>query len=122
MPSIAIIGASTHRHKFGNKAVRAYVQAGWTVHPVHSTAEAVEGIPAHPSLRDVPGPLDRVALYLPPEVGLTVLEDVAAVEHGDFFVNPGAESDELVRRARELGLEPRLDCAIVAIGVSPATL
>ncbi len=122
MPSIAIVGASRQQRKFGNKAVRAYLQKGWDVFPVHPSEESIEGCRVFASLRDVPCPLDRVALYLPPHVGLTILEDLAAVEHGDFFVNPGAGSPELTARARELGLEPLDDCAIVAIGVSPAAL
>ncbi|HPU96451.1 MAG TPA: CoA-binding protein, partial [Candidatus Hydrogenedentes bacterium] len=30
MPSIAIVGASPDRKKYGNKAVRAFLQGGWT--------------------------------------------------------------------------------------------
>ena len=29
MPSVAVIGASSARHKFGNRAVRAYLRQGW---------------------------------------------------------------------------------------------
>jgi predicted CoA-binding protein len=66
MPSVAIVGASADRRKFGNKAVRAYQRRGWTVYPVHPTLGEIEGSKAYPSLRDVPGKIDRVALYLPP--------------------------------------------------------
>ena len=104
MPSVAIVGASADRRKFGNKAVRAYQRRGWTVYPVHPALAEIEGSKAYASLRDVPAPLDRVALYLPPEVGLTVLPDLVAVPHGELFVNPGADSTELLARARELGL------------------
>ena len=66
--------------------------------------------------------MDRVALYLPPEIGLATLADIAEVDHGDLFVNPGAESSALLERARDLGLDARQDCAIVAIGMSPSEL
>lgn len=122
MPAVAVIGASTDRSKFGNKAVRAYQRMGWTVYPVHPKAPQIEGLPAVRSVRDVPEPLQRVLLYLPPELGLTVLADVAAVKPAEFFVNPGAESDELVAAARKLGLETIQACAIVDVGVSPAAL
>lgn len=122
MPAVAVIGASTDRSKFGNKAVRAYQRMGWQVYPVHPKAAEIEGLPAVRSVRDVPEPLQRVLLYLPPELGLTVLADVAAVKPAEFFVNPGAESDELVAAARKLGLETIQACAIVDVGVSPAAL
>jgi predicted CoA-binding protein len=122
MPSVAIVGASADRRKFGNKAVRAYQRRGWTVYPVHPALAEIEGSKAYASLRDVPTPLDRVALYLPPEIGLTVLPDLVAVKHGDLYVNPGADSVELLRQARELGLEPIEACAIVEVGESPSRL
>ena len=49
-------------------------------------------------------------------------EDFVAVSHGDLIINPGAESERLLARARALGLQPRLTCAIVEIGVSPSSL
>ena len=122
MPSVAVIGASADRRKYGNKAVRAYLRQGWTVYPVHPSATEIEGQRAYPSLRDVPAPLDRVSLYLPPEAGMSVLDDLAAVPHKEFYVNPGAESPELIARAEELGLEPIQACSIVEIGVSPSSL
>ncbi|MHC5212275.1 MAG: CoA-binding protein [Planctomycetota bacterium] len=122
MPSVAVIGASQDRRKFGNKAVRAYLQQGWTVHPVNPAGGEIEGLPVAANVRDVPAPVDRIALYLPPDVGMSLLADIAAVAHDEFIVNPGAESEALVARARALGLEPWLTCAIVEIGVSPSTL
>ncbi len=122
MSSIAIIGASNDRRKFGNKAVRAYLQQGWTVLPVNPSAVTIEGLKAYPSVRDVPRPVDRVSVYVPPQVGLMLLDDIAAVQPGEVFFNPGTESDELLTRAQQLGLNVLLACSIVAIGVSPAGL
>jgi len=120
MPSVAVIGASADRSKFGNKAVRAYLKQRWTVYPIHPSLAEVEGQKAYPSLRAVPGRVDRVAMYVPPEVGLTVLPDIAATPHGELFVNPGAESAELLEAARELGLDPLQTCAILEVGESPS--
>ena len=70
-PTVAIVGASSDRRKFGNKAVRAYVAAGYDVYPVHPTEPAVEGLPAFKSVKDVPAAkLDRVTFYLPPTWGV----------------------------------------------------
>jgi hypothetical protein len=120
--TVAVVGASADRSKFSNKAVRAYLQQGWEVYPVNPKGGMIEGLTAYTSVRDVLVPLERVTLYLPPTVGVDVLPDIAAVKPAEFFVNPGAESDELVEQARALGLDPILACSIVAIGVSPAAL
>lgn len=120
MPTIAVVGASSDRSKFGNKCVRAYRKRGWTVLPVNPKEKEIEGLPAFAALKDVPGPLDAVSLYLPPAIGLGILDQVASQKPRRFFVNPGAGSPELESRARALGLDPLLACAIVAVGESPA--
>ena len=119
-PTVAILGASPNRQKYGNKSVRAHLDQGYEVYPVNPTADEVEGLKAYPSLRDLPvETVDRVSVYLPPAVGLTVLEDIKAVNPKEVWFNPGSESDEIVERAGELGLNIIQACSIVNLGVSP---
>jgi hypothetical protein len=117
--TVAIVGASSDRRKFGNKAVRAYRQQGWTVYPVNPTEDTVEGLQAYRSIRDVPRPLDRVSVYLPPPLGMKILPDIAATSARDVFFNPGAESPELLEKAAALGINAILACSIVDVGVTP---
>ncbi len=117
--AVAVVGASTDPAKYGHKAVRAYRDEGWAVYPVHPQADAIAGVKAWPSLAAIPVTIDRVSLYLPPAKGLAVLADIAAVGPAEFYVNPGAESPELIRRAEELGLRPIQACSILAIGRQP---
>ncbi|MCK4659645.1 MAG: CoA-binding protein [Phycisphaerae bacterium] len=119
---IAIIGASLNRRKFGNKAVRAYAKSGWRVYPVHPTEEEIEGFEAFPSILHLPGPVDRVSIYLPPQEGLRILEDIRRVQPAEVWVNPGAESEELLAKAKSLGLNVIQACSILEVGVSPAEL
>lgn len=118
--TVAIVGASRDRTKFGNKSVRAHLRQGWTVYPIHPSAAEIEGLRVYATLADVPARLDRVSLYLPPSVGVGVLPEIAAAAPAEFFVNPGAESEALLARARALGLDPILACSIVDLVVSPA--
>lgn len=119
MPAVAIVGASTNRKKYGNKAVRAYIQGGWTVYPINARADTVEGCRAYKSLADVPVPLDRIVMYVPPEVGLDLLDEIAAVRPAEFFLNPGSESEALVAEAEARGLNPIQACAVVNLGLRP---
>jgi predicted CoA-binding protein len=122
-PTIAIIGASADRIKFGNKAVRAYLQAGYQVFPVHPSARMIEGLLAYRSISDVPvETLDRVSLYLPPEVGLQAIEQIAEKSAREVWLNPGAESAALIARGKELGLNIVVGCSIVDIGINPSEL
>ena len=118
--TVAIIGASSDRRKFGNKAVRAFAGAGWQVFPINPGETAVEGFTAYPSLDQAPaGSLDVVTLYVPPPVGEKLLPAVAARGPDELWVNPGAGSLELLSAAHPLGLRVQSLCSILALGVSP---
>jgi uncharacterized protein len=114
--TVAVIGASNDRRKFGNKAVRTFLQRGYTVYPVNPNETEVEGLPAFRSLRDVPGPIDMVSVYVPPAIGLEVMPDVAAAGAREVWLNPGSESAALIAKARALGIEPIVACSIVGFG------
>lgn len=117
---VAVIGASSDRSKFGNKAVRAFVHHGDTVIPINPREPEVEGLKSYASVLDVPGPIDMATFYVPPRVGLSILDEVAQKGIGEVWFNPGADSPELVEKARGLQITPVNACSIVAIGESPA--
>ena len=121
MPSVAILGASADRSKYGNKAVRAFLAKGYEVYPVNPKGGDVEGLPVYRSLADIPSDvkLDRISVYLPPAIGLKTLPEIAARGCQELWLNPGSESDELVAAAEQQGLNVVQACSIVAIGESP---
>ncbi len=116
MPSIAVIGASTDRSKYGNRAVRTYQAQGWTVYPVNPKEPEIEGIPAYKTIADVPQPIDRASLYVPPAVGIGLLAAISAQRVKELWVNPGSGNPELLARAQELGLNTIEACSIIAAG------
>ena len=122
MKTVAIIGASNDRNKFGNKAVRAFLQQGYAVWPVNPKAEIIEGLLAFKSIRNVPGRPDKVSVYLPPAALLTVLPDIAAQGCDELWLNPGTESDTVLTEADRLGLNVIQACSIVGVGISPNQL
>lgn len=122
MKTIAIIGASNDRNKFGNKAVRAFRQQCYEVFPVNPKEEIVEGLRAYKSISEVPVRPQMISVYLPPPVLLKVLPDIAAKGCDELWLNPGTESDQVVAEAERLKLNVIQACSIVSVGVSPGTL
>ena len=118
--SVAVLGASRDRRKYGNKAVRAYVECGFTVFPVNPNEPAIEGLKAYPNLEAISEPIDFISLYVPPAVGLKLLPAIAAKKPQEVWLNPGAESDELIEAAADLHLRAIVACSIVALGLSPS--
>jgi predicted CoA-binding protein len=121
MPVIAVLGASRDRRKYGNKALRAFREQGYTVVPINPHESEVEGEPAYPSVLDYPGPIDEATVYLPPKAGIQALESLAAKQIRQIWLNPGADAPAVVERARALGLQPIVACSILAVGQEPGT-
>jgi uncharacterized protein len=119
---VAVIGASSDRRKFGNRAVRAFRQQGYTVIPINPHEAEIEGITAYKSVLDVPGAIDMASFYVPPDVGQHVMDEVAKKGVAEVWLNPGAESERLIRHAKSLRIEPIVACSIVAIGEDPYRL
>jgi predicted CoA-binding protein len=118
--TVAVIGASANRSKFGNKAVRAFRDAGYTVFPIHPTLKEVEGLPAFPDLDALPvASLDQVSFYVPPQIGETLLAQVARKKPTEVWLNPGSESAALLARAEALGLNTIQACSILGAGRHP---
>jgi len=122
MKTVAVIGASSDRTKFGNKAVRAFLRRGYQVVPINPHESSIEGLVAYPSILDAPGRIDMATFYVPPPIGETLIGDVIARGVSEVWLNPGSESPRLIERARSLGVHPVVACSIVGIGESPSTL
>jgi uncharacterized protein len=118
--TVAVIGASSHRFKYGNKAVRAFLQRGYTVYAINPNEQQVEGLPTYASVLDVPGPIDMATVYVQPDVGVGVMDQLAKKGVPEVWLNPGADADEVVDRARALGLKTIQACSIIGMGDSPS--
>jgi uncharacterized protein len=117
--TVAIIGASQDESKYGNKAIKAYIHQGWRVIPVNPNEKKIEGLKTYHSILDIRKNIDRVSLYVPPSIGINIIEDIAEKGAKEVFFNPGTESKELVLKAKKLGIDPILACSILDINESP---
>jgi hypothetical protein len=123
--AVAVIGASADRSKFGNKAVRAYKEAGYTVWPVNPNTETIEGLPVYNDLDSLPALPHRASVYLPEEQALEALDGLAALEkrYGRqitaVYLNPGVDTDAVLERAIDHDLNAHPVCSIRAIGRTP---
>lgn len=117
---IMVIGASKNKAKFGNKAVRAYLEQGHDVFPVNPKESKIEGLHCYADVTAVPGPIDRAVIYLPTKISVTILDPLAARgDVAELWLNPGADADEVVEKSKAVGFDPIQACSILAIGVTP---
>ena len=117
--TVAVVGASGDRRKYGNKALRAFKAEGYAVVPINRREKTIEGIQAYASVLDVPVPIDMATVYVQPDVALQLLEEFERKKIPEIWINPGAESDELMKEATRRRLNVICSCSIVGIGRSP---
>lgn len=67
--TVAVIGASTNPDKLGHAVVENLVSGGFTqkgtVYPVNPKATEILGLPAFPSVQDIPGSIDLAVIVIP---------------------------------------------------------
>jgi len=117
--TVAIIGASSNRAKFGNKALRAFEKQGFRVIAINPNDAEVEGHKTYASVLDFPESIDMATVYVPGDVGVRVMDDLAKKGVPEVWLNPGADDDAVVARAKQLGLKTVIACSIIGIGDSP---
>lgn len=103
--SVAVVGASTDRAKYGNKVLRAWLQAGKFAVPVHPKETSIEGQPAFPSLSALTDPVENISVITPPKITEAVVEEAAQCGVRRIWMQPGAESERAIELARELGMD-----------------
>ena len=122
MKTVAIIGASNDRTKFGNKSVRAFRAQGYQVFPINLRETQVEGLPAFPDVRALPVRPNLVSVYVPPGVLIELLPAIASRGCDELWLNPGTESETVLAECERLGLNVIQACSIVGLGLVPEAL
>jgi uncharacterized protein len=114
----AVAGASNDRSKYGNKVLRCYVQNGRVALPVNPNEREVEGIPCVRDLASLDEPVHGLSIITPPPVTEKLVEEAAKAGITRLWMQPGAESDEALERAEELGLSVIAGgpCILVVLG------
>ncbi|WP_257304814.1 CoA-binding protein [Geothrix campi] len=114
----AVVGASTDRSKYGNKVLRCYQQHGHEVYPINPRAPEVEGLKAYASLAALPVKVPAISVITPPAATEQVVREAAAAGVKHIWMQPGAESDEAIRRAESLGMNVIAGgpCLLVVMG------
>lgn len=105
--SIAVIGASSTKDSPGRRVVRELLANGFVglVFPVNPKAEYVEGLPAVPTVADIPVPVDLAVVAVPAGAVVAVAEECAAAGvRGLLVISSGFAETGPEGRARQAAL------------------
>ena len=114
----AVAGASQNRNKYGNKVLRAYMQAGRKVFPIHPAADVVEGLDVYRDLTSLPTAVHGLSVITPPVVTESIIEQAAELNIRHIWLQPGAESPRAIQLANDAGISliHSGPCLLVVLG------
>ena len=94
--SVAVVGATDDPTKYGSVIYRDLKRKGYEVYPVNPNRQTVDGDLAFKSLDALPVVPTIVNIVVPPEATLQVLKKVAEMGLNNVWIQPGAESPEVM--------------------------
>ncbi len=115
---VAVLGASTKRDRYSNKAIRMLREYGHRVIPVNPREKEIEGLPVVADVSQIKEKLDSLTVYLNPKISASMAEQIIALKPGRVILNPGAESPELEKKLYENGIEYLHACTLVMLRTS----
>ena len=113
--TVVVLGASPKPERYSNQAVRALVEHGHRVIPVHPLLKKIAGVVAVPALSGVKEPVNTLTLYVGPERGKELLQEMIKLGPDRVIMNPGTESDEIEEELNAKGIAVLRACTLVML-------
>ena len=101
--TIALVGATDNESKYGHTIFLDLKRKGYRVYPVNPRRDTVQGEKAYSKLADIPEPPSIVNFVIPPRFTLHVLKQCLELGLMNVFIQPGAESPEVMEFIQENG-------------------
>lgn len=102
-PLIAVVGANDNPDKFGHRIYRDLKRKGYRVIPVNPNRATVDDDVCYARLADLPERPDIVNIVIPPAAATRVVRECLDLGWRNVWLQPGAESSELLKFLEENG-------------------
>ena len=93
--SIALIGASTNKEKFGYKILVDLDNKGHVVIPINNKETEIDGKKVFKKVNEISDCPSIINFVVPPNIGFQITKDLVESGYDNFWYQPGAESDEI---------------------------
>lgn len=112
---VAVVGASPKPDRYAYRAMEMLRQYGHRAIPVNPAFDEILGDKCYQSLADIPEPIDTVTMYLGKQRSDSLIDEIVKAKPRRIIMNPGAENDELTRKAEAAGIEVEEACTLVLL-------
>lgn len=102
--TIAILGASNNKEKYGYKVLEDLHNAGFKVIPINPKEKEILNLKVYSNLSSIEDKIDSVVFITKPEVTEKVLKEVKELGIKDVWMQPGSESDIAIEYCSKNGI------------------
>jgi uncharacterized protein len=103
--TIALVGVSQNKRKFGNSIHNELKKKGFEILPVHPKLEDVAGDKCYPSLSALPGEIDYLIVSVAPEKTLSVVEEAINAGIKKIWIQRGSQSLDAIKFCKENNID-----------------
>ena len=105
---VAVVGASRHKQEYSRSLLRELLQLGYDAVPVNPNVAEIEGRVCYPRVQDVPKPLQRAIIVLPPDKSEQTILDCAEAGVRDVWLHnhiaAGVQNTRAIYQAEQHGI------------------
>jgi uncharacterized protein len=116
MKRTIVLGASPNPERYAYKATKKLKAYGHEVIPVGIKKGEIEGITIQNGIPQYEG-IDTITLYLNAENQKPYYDYIFSLKPKRIIFNPGTENVELIRMAKEKGIESEIACTLVLLSL-----
>lgn len=114
MKKTIVLGATPNPDRYAYQATKKLKKYGHEVIPLGIRKGEIEGIKIENNTPQYEG-VDTITLYLNPDLQKPYYDYILSLKPKRIIFNPGTENVELVRLAKEQGIETELACTLVML-------
>lgn len=116
MKKTIVLGATPNPERYAYQATKKLKKYGHEVIPLGIRKGEIEGIKIENNTPQYES-VDTITLYLNPELQKPYYDYILSLKPKRIIFNPGTENVELVRLAKEKGIETEFACTLVMLSI-----
>lgn len=109
-----VVGATPKKEKYGYKIWEKLLDHGYETYGINPNYDSIDNKKIYSNLKEVPKKVEVIDLVVPPKISINVLDEAKELDIEYIWFQPGTYNDEVIAKAKDLGLKILYDDCVLA--------